>query len=307
VKEQNFKRIEMKNFRLPLLLPFSAILLFAGACGEKSIEKSERNSEMSIDSAKSTIVNVSGELFSIPSPVQTALLIKESDAEFRPELLVEPDDYKSFETNAQKAMNLGLFGTDMAYSSLYENGQKSLGYFRAVDYLAKDLGVISAISPSLIKRLGANTDKPDSLVYLVSRFYEEGDAYLKENERYDIAGLILLGGWIESSYLTAGSAMSGNEAARLRLAQQKESSSTLMNVLKKTTDKNFQSNDLFQVLDSINQAYDLVSYTYVFEKPETRAEEKLTLIKSKTEYTASDSIFNSLTTLFESARKKITE
>jgi len=297
----------MKKFPLPILTLFLSILLLASSCGEKSIEKSENSNELSIDSAKSTIVNVSGELFSIPSPVQTAMLIKESDAEYRPEILIEANDYKSFETNAQKAMNLGVYGTEMAYSSLYENGQKALSYFRAVDYLAKDLGVMSAISPSLIRRLGNNTDKPDSLVFLVSRFYEEGNAYLKENKRYDIAALILTGGWVESSYLTALSAKSGNQAARDRLAQQKESSNTLLKAVKRTTDANFKKGELFQVLDSIDQVYAQVEKTYTFQKPETIADQRVTQIKSKTNYTASDSLFSALTSLLESARKKITE
>ncbi len=297
----------MKNFRFPLIVLISGILLFAASCGEKSIEKSEQEKAMSLDSAKSNLVNVSGELFSIPSPIQTAMLIQESGAEYRPELLNDSEGYSEYETNTQKAMNLGVYGTDMAYSSLYQDGQKALSYFKAIDDLAKDLGVISAISPDLVKRLGANADNPDSLVYLIGRFYEEGDAYLKKNERYDIASLVILGGWIESSHLSAQSATEGNLAARDRVAQQKESSSTIVKVLNKTADQNFKKSDLYQVLDSIAEAYANVETSYNFERPETDASKKLTVIKSKTSYQVSDSLLNSIAGLLESARTKITE
>lgn len=297
----------MKNFRFPLIVLISGILLFAASCGEKSIEKSEQEKARSLDSAKSNLVNVSGELFSIPSPIQTAMLIQESGAEYRPELLNDSEGYSEYETNTQKAMNLGVYGTDMAYSSLYQDGQKALSYFKAIDDLAKDLGVISAISPDLVKRLGANADNPDSLVYLIGRFYEEGDAYLKKNERYDIASLVILGGWIESSHLSAQSATEGNLAARDRVAQQKESSSTIVKVLNKTADQNFKKSDLYQVLDSIAEAYANVETSYNFERPETDASKKLTVIKSKTSYQVSDSLLNSIAGLLESARTKITE
>lgn len=297
----------MKRFRVVSNFLLSGILLFTISCGEKSIEKSAKEKELALDSAKSDIVNVSGELFSIPSPIQTAMLIKESKADYRPELLNDAGNYSDYETNARKAMNLGVYGTDMAYSSLYENGQKALSYFKAIDNLSKDLGVRSAISPELVKRLGANADNADSLVYLTARFYEEGDAYLKKNERYDIAGLIIMGGWIESSHLTAQLAIDGNQDAKNRVAQQKESSSTLMKVLGKTTDSNFQKSGLFQVLDSIDQAYTNVQFTYAFENPETDPSKKVTAIKSKTNYLISDSLLNSIATLLASARTKISE
>lgn len=297
----------MINARFSLVVLFSAIILSLLSCGEKSIEKSKEQDAATVDSSKSTIVDVSGELFSIPSPIQTALLIKNSKAEYRPEWLADADNYNEYETNTQKAMNLGVFGTDMAYASLYENGQKALTYFKALDNLAKDLGGGSAISPDLIERLGANAENSDSLVYLTGRFYEEGDAYLKKNERYDIAGLIILGGWVESSHLTAQSALEGNREAQNRLAQQKKSSSTLMQVLEKTTDSNFKKSDLYQVLDSIAMAYTGVQVSYSYEKPQTDPVKKLTVLKSRTDYQVSDSLLQSIAALLASARTKISE
>jgi hypothetical protein len=296
----------MKNFRVVPLVLFSGILLFAISCGEKSLEKSEGTKAMSLDSVKSNIVNVSGELFSIPSPIQTAILIKESEADYKPELLNDAKSYSDFETNAQKAMNLGVYGTDMAYSSLYQDGQKALSYFKALDNLAEDLGIGSAISPELMKRLGANADNPDSLVYLIGRFYEESNAYLKRNERTDIASLVILGGWIESSHLTAQSALDGNKDARDRVAQQKQSSSTIVKALGKTTDDNFKKSELYQVLDSIEKAYANVQSSYAFENSATDPSKKVTVIKSKTDYQISDSLLGSIAILLESARTKIT-
>lgn len=305
--EDSSKTIEMINSRFSLVVFFSAILLFLLSCGEKSIEKSKELEAISVDSSKSTIVDVSGELFSIPSPIQTALLIKNSKAEYRPEWLADADNHGEYETNTQKAMNLGVFGTDMAYSSLYENGQKALAYFKAIDNLAKDLGISSAISPELIERLGANAENADSLVFLTGRFYEEGDAYLKKNERYDIASLIILGGWVESSHLTAQSALEGNQQAQNRLAQQKKSSSTLVKVLEKTTDSKFKKGELYQVMDSIAVAYAGVQVSYSFEKPETDPSKKLTVLKSQTDYQVSDSLLQSIAALLASARTKISE
>ncbi|MCH2214077.1 MAG: hypothetical protein MK086_02790 [Flavobacteriales bacterium] len=289
------------------LLWYASSIIFLASCGEKSIERGEVNAVIEIDSAKANIVNISGELFSIPSPIQTSLLIQNSKAAYRPDLLSNVEGYKQHQTNSAKALNLGVFGTDMAYSSIYEDGQKALEYFKAVNYLANDLGISGSISPALIKRLGANADNPDSLLTLTGRFYEEGDAYLKKNERYDIASFIILGGWIESSLLTSKSALDRNEVAKIRLAEQQASSATINEILDKTTGDEFQSSDLATVLDSIADAFAQVESSYAYTAPIINPDTKTTRLTSRTEHSMSDSLLTSIHQLLVSAKAKISE
>jgi hypothetical protein len=297
----------MTKTKFPTAFSLLFGLFILTACGEKSIEKSEEKVSEPLDSSKASIVNVSGELFSIPSPIQTAVLIRNSNAEYRADALSSVDHYKEYASNAKKALNLGVFGADLAYSSIYEDGTNSLTYFKALDHLATDLNVSGSISPELVERLGANADNPDSLLALTGKFYAEGDAYLKENKRYEIATLVLLGGWIESSYLTSLSALEGNEDARQRLAEQKMGSSTLQEIAQKTTTEQFQSSEIYMTLDSISRAYEEVQVSYTYKPPSTNAETKTTQLKSQTEFEMSDSTLKDISDLLASARTKISE
>lgn len=293
------------------VIPFAVYVLLGffalSACGEKSIEKSDEKVSTPVDSSKSSIVNLSGELFSIPSPIQTALLIRNTNAEYLPDAMSSIEYFKEYPSNSKKALNLGVYGADLAYSSIYEDGTKSLGYFKALDYLATDLNVTGSISPQLIERLGANADNPDSLLALTGQFYAEGNAYLKENDRYEIATLVLIGGWIEATYLTALTAMDGNEAARQRLSEQKMASNTLKGIAEMTTDDQFKSSEVYALLGNISEAFSGVSSSYTYVEPVTEEERKTTQLKSKTEYTMSDSTLQGITELLASARTKISE
>lgn len=298
------KYVSMKRYSI--LFTVVVIVMLFGSCDEKTIERSSDNQVETLDSNKANILNVSGKLFSIPSPIQTALLIKNSDDTYRQEELADPSNYGNLSTGSYQAMNLGVYGTDMAYSSLYEDGQAALRYFKAIENLANALDVTAAIDAKLLRRLGNNVGNPDSLLFLTGRFYESADAYLKENERYDVASMVLLGGWIESSYLTAGAAISGNEAAKIRLAEQKGSITTLKEVIESTVQKNFKETEIYGIIDSIGTVYEGIDYSYQYIEPTTLSEEKRTVIKSRSEYALDESELNELYRLLTSARMQIT-
>jgi hypothetical protein len=271
------------------------LILFASlSCDEKSVEQATDEQKVEIDSTRAAIVNVSGKLFSIPSPVQTALLVRNSEGQYFNDSLNSPRNYSDYSTNDLKAINLGIYGTEMAYASLYGDGQRSLQYFKAIENLSGELGIKAALNPELVKRLGANANNPDSLLILSGRFYEEVDNYLKANERFDIAALVLLGGWIEANYLTSLSALKGNEAAKQRIAQQQRAAKTLQEVLNTTVGPPFTEGSVMTALDSLSQDFSGIAYSYTFVEPTTDTTRKQTTIRSKSSFDITDDELRSI-------------
>ncbi len=282
-----------------------AIALLTASCDEESVGKSELNTAGAIDSTRTSLLNVSGKLFSIPSPIQTALLIKKSGSAYYRKSLSETRDVSSLVSNNEKALCLGMYGTDMAYASLFEDGQQSLSYYKALQTLTDELEIQGAFDADLLKRLGKNVANADSLLYISGSFYQDADAYLKGNDRYDIAALVLTGGWVEASYLTAMAAANGNDAARDRLAVQKESIATLCDVLGMTANDAFKNGKVMAELDSINTLFKDVNYSYTYEKPVVNVEAKLTKITSKCSYTFEDELFTELKTRIDRVRAEL--
>ncbi len=292
-----------KGLSLSVYLAIAALII--SSCGERSAQKGDSVKDVKIDSTKSSIVNVSGKLFSIPSPIQTALLIKESDAPYNKDVLSNPKNADKYTAKFDRALNLGIYGADMAYTSFYEDPQESIKYFRALDLLSENLEIKGAVDAGIIKRLSSNLENPDSLLILSGKFYEAADIYLKENERADVAALILTGTWIESTMLTARAAKGDNKNAFARLAQQKKSINTICDVLASLNSDGMIPQNFIGQLDSLKSSFANVSREYEYNEPVTYADTKTTRITSTSTYEMSDSVFTDISDRLTRMRNEI--
>jgi hypothetical protein len=279
----------MTKFHPKLILFFAAAIgAFFVGCNEQSVTQKNEVNEVEIDSSKTTIVNVSGKIFSIPSPILTAILIKENGTIYTKDSLHNTNLVDTYIQKHQMALNLGVYGTDMAYASLYDDGQTSLQYFNAIDKLSEKLNIKGALDVDLLKRIGANASNADSLVVLSGAFYRDANYYLKENDRYDIAALVLAGGWIESTFLSVVALQDSSKAARKNLSEQKNTVKTLCEIISEHCEDIVTESDFFTQLKVLNEQYAVVENSYTYEQPETDIETKTTTIKSRSTYTLTD-------------------
>ncbi|NND94769.1 MAG: hypothetical protein HKN45_07860 [Flavobacteriales bacterium] len=290
-------------FRLLAGCALLIAILFFSSCQEvdkKKVESSPDINKYQVDGNKEKLISLDGELVSIPSPLQSAIFIKENGSGFKQQLLLDAKDLDPYQTNSQKAIALGVYGAELGYVSLYEENDLAIGYMNTARKLADDVGISNAFDERLIERFSENMGKPDSLVVLVSDIYEAADSYLKTNERNDMAALILFGGWIESLYITGREAETGSEEVKQRLAEQKSGYERMYRLLQKEAD-NAAVKAMMPLLDELKAAFDKVSSKYVYQRPELRYVEQLTILKSKVENDMNDEsmveIINAITAL----------
>ncbi len=286
-------------------------MLFITSCGggkKKDGEGDDIKDEMSkTDSSKdSRVMNVGGKLFSIPSPIQTAYLIERSGASFNEELLNDPSRAPKYATKFEKAVNLGIYGADMGYVTIYDNTQNAFNYLNAVQSLARDIGLGSAFDKDLIKRFKKNLGKKDSMLTLVSDAYRAADNYLKKNDRTDVAGLVLAGGWIEALYFATDVAKKGHKKVKERVAMQRTSLNNLIRLLSRKRG-NEKINDLVEDLEDLYQVFENVKISYEHQEPETKPKEKMTILKSKTTVEISDAQVDSIHKQINDIRNQIIE
>jgi hypothetical protein len=236
---------------------------------------------------KEDLINVDGDLVSIPSPIQSAIFIRENSTGFRQELLLDAKNLDPYQTNSQKAIALGLYGAELGYVSLYEEDDRAIGYLNTARKLADDIGISNAFDERLVQRFTQSIGEPDSMVVLVSDIYEAADSYLKTNERNDIAALVLFGGWIESLYFTGKEAELGDEIIKDRLAEQKSGYERLYRLLQKESD-NVAVENMMPLLDELKSAFDQVTSNYIYKRPEVRLVDQLTILKSEVEHDMND-------------------
>src|SRR5690606_31295942 len=126
-------------------------------------------------------------------PFQTAELIKGTGAPYNAGMLNSPNNTANYSTKFNKALNLGIYGADLGYATMYDNTTDAMSYLSSVEQLSKELDMGGAFSEDIIDRFSENMGNKDSMLVIVSDAYRNGDEYLKNNDRSQEAGLILAG------------------------------------------------------------------------------------------------------------------
>ena len=188
----------MRTHRLLLSLPFVALLC---ACGGDQPQDTLNTGEGG-DSTQQTRVRKTRNIFhNIPSPMETAGLLKKAGAEYDKDILNDPNNRTNYTSASKQALNLGIYGADLSYASVYNNTQESMLFTAAAQSLAKQLDVANAFGQETVDRMEANRNDRDSLLSIISQTYWSVDGYLKENGRDNVSALMIAGGWVEGLYI----------------------------------------------------------------------------------------------------------
>lgn len=282
--------------KLNVCYVFLALWFLAG-CGSPAESEETSTDDITqydpVEAAKRDVVRIDKAVFGIPSPIESAIFIKEQGSGFRDDLMLDPQRLEYFQTNSEKALALGMYGAQLGYICLFEENDRALEHLNATRKLADDIGIKGAFSENLIQRFSENIGIEDSLLVLVSDIYRSGDAYLKTNERNDIAALVIAGGWLESLYLSGEEYVNGSEGMSDRIAEQKEGLTNLITLLKQYPDNN-KAAALMEELNELKVVFDEVSIEYVFNRPEVDKAQQMTILTGDNKHNISDETLESI-------------
>jgi hypothetical protein len=291
------------------IISFFSASVFLTSCvdGHDNVNLDNNDDNEEVDRSKSTLLTINGEIFSIPSPIQTALLIKEVGANYDKEILNDPSNVSAYSTKFQKAINLGVLGADLGYVTIYDQTQDAISYFKSVRDIANDLGIIGAFDSSLMERFERNMGKQDSILILVSDAYRASDSYLKEIDRNDVGVFVLAGGFIESLYFATHAAKQSNNTEVIkRIGEQKTSLENLIRLLSPYYGKEEVKAFADELID-LAGLFDNIEYIYIYEKPTVDAANKTTTINSRSEIKISSENLSSITKKVNEIRNQLTK
>jgi hypothetical protein len=217
---------------------------------------------------------------SIPSPVETTKLLQSSGAKYNAQYLNPIENVSKYSSVTYKALNLGIYGTDLSFTSVYSKTQESMLYLRCTNTLANSLGISGAFDETTTARIEANLENKDSLLKIISDSYWNSDAYLNANGQQGVSALIVAGGWIEGLYIATQIAnTTKNETISASIIEQKSSLNNLVELLD-TYKKNNEG-----ITTTFNQLLDLKkSYETENSNPAEQLKEistKISIIRNK--------------------------
>ncbi len=253
------KKNNIQGYGLMILL----IPLLFGCASDSSNDEENNVDSLSEVMAVDTIDPNAFTLYTLPSPLQIATAIKIFNMGYYEELLNPTNQSTAnFSTNYLKALNIGIFGVDMGYTTLYHKDQTAIYYMSIIQKLAKELDIMSGFDISTARDFKKNIDNQDSLTHIILSAFAKSHKYLQENDREDAGLLIITGSFLEGMYLIIGLS-EGEYDTKIKhiVAMQKEYLANIIELLSRYSE-NSEISNLVKQLGEIRDIYNDISIDY---------------------------------------------
>ena len=251
---------------LAVSLAFGAVLMGCGGNQETHTD-SDASAEDSLlrDSIKTQVQEF---VHIFPSHLKVARLFKNAGLKYESNLILPAGNSSKLVSSQDKALGLGFYGVDMAYTAINNQTQASINYLKVSKELSQQLGLESVYeSNRYLQKFESNLNNLDSLESIIRDLFAETDAFLKDNDKLDVTLMTFAGGWTESVYIAASYAKSTKNQAIIEvIGDQLVSLEPLIKLLG-DNQKNFDSKKLIQQLEDVRT----VLQTGIV-KPETETE-----------------------------------
>ncbi|MBO4602505.1 MAG: hypothetical protein J5651_05035 [Salinivirgaceae bacterium] len=285
-----------KTIKSVFLMAVLAVVV--GACqnnrSKQTLSSVESSLAVSVDTVSQTI-KFGNTLFSLPSPYQLTMMVKNADVKFNESLMNPVGNNSKYTSQFQKCVNLGVYGADLAYLNIYEQMPLVMNVFSVAKVLANDLDLLATFNSELVSRVEKNIDNNDSLLYIMTNTYRDIDIYLKESHRQKEGALILAGGWVEAMYILTQLAVdTKNQELIQHVGESKQPLDNLVKILTPYYSGNQEIKELLDSLMDLTNDFEGVEQSYTYKVPEIDAENKVTVIKSVSKVVVKDADLQSI-------------
>ena len=297
--------------RILLVIVLAGILASCGS-GKRPDEQAFNDSLDSTKNQGATIDEavISSILQQIPSPLEISVLLKESGTKYNSTILNTTENLPKYNNNYKKALNLGIYGTDLGYTNIYEQNQDGLKYLESIKSLADGLNIGQFFDIETIGRLATNSKNLDSLLLITTQNFNSINSYLQTQGRANLSVLLLTGGWVEAMHITCqvASINPQNKELQEKVGEQKIILENIMLLLSfyKDTDENMAF--LLKDMEELKTAYDKINIIYTYKESTMEVVNGVAEIKdnSTTSIQITEQDISTIKTITNSIRTKIT-
>ena len=291
------KKYGISSGILVVVLLFASLLIGCKSGGNKAPKKEETIEVPKDKSALIEDVQQAEKIFkALPSPLESAMLIKSAGARFDNALLNPVGNVNNYVTNKSMALNLGIYTCDLSFASLYEQTQLIIDYMNAAKKMADGLGILKAIDQSTIDELEENINNIDVIMKIVSETFMNSNSYLEDNGQPAIAAMVLMGGWFEGLYISTQlvdmNDFNGNKLVG-RIIDQKLSIDILLSLLE-SSKGNPAVDELIIQVKKLKVVFDKIKLTTSRVRPEFDKASNTTVLKSEVKTDMTPAVFKEL-------------
>lgn len=244
----------MKKRVTVLLLPVLLLCFFGiTSCGSKANKEQKKIMMEQKDTIESEIQS---NIYPLPTSAEVIKMLSDYDVGYIFGITNSVENAKKYFTSSARAINMGVYGADLSYTTLYNIQQEVINYLDAIRSLATELNMSKIYDETLYDKIKENFDNRDELVKILKGAFNDTYSYLAKNDQQTLALLVVGGAWVEGMYLTTHVSESAYNIAGIskNLIEQKKSFEFFLE-LAKPYESDPAIADFVKKLDPIRKVY----------------------------------------------------
>ena len=234
-------------------------VVFISLTGVTSCKSGNEKAQKKVELKKiATIENeIESNVYPLPSSAEVIKMLQDLEVGYIYGISNPVENTKKYLISTARAINMGVFGADLSYATLYNMQQEVINYLDAIHSLAADLNMAQIYDKTLYDKIRQNFDYKDKLVEVLTAAFDATYAYLSDNEQQPLALLVVGGAWVEGMYLTTHVSEAAYQVAGIakNLLDQKGSFELYLEITKPYEDNPIIS-DFIAKLDPIKKVYE---------------------------------------------------
>lgn len=239
------------SFYLKFFILFFVVFVSCTSSGKEDLESAE-----GADSGGSAIaLDFDKILELIPTKNLIVNTVTTANSQYNPELLNNPDIANRYNTEQSQALNLGVYGSDLNVTSVYEQAQESIIFLKCVNLLSKNLGIANAFDDKMAERMDVNKENRDSSLEIISQSFKTANHFLKENGRENTSTLIVVGAWVEGIYIAC---KVGKETSNQEIVKEILSQKASLQMIVQSLESSKLSDNLNYLVDDLKSVLKLI-------------------------------------------------
>lgn len=245
----------MKKIFAGFILPLLIISFCLSSCKDRAASKQKKAAE------EETVKKIPGEIesnvYPLPTSAEVIRMLTELEVGYIIGISNPVENTKKYIISSKKAINLGVFGADLSYATLYNQQQAVIDYLNAINTLANELNMSKIYDAELYNKIKQNFDNRDELVNILTKAFNDTYSVLSDNDQQPSALLVVGGAWVEGMYLTTHVSEAAYQVAGISkvLLEQKNSFDLFIEITKPYL-SDPSVGDFVKELDPIKKVYE---------------------------------------------------
>jgi hypothetical protein len=244
----------MKKIFAGFILPLLIISFSLSSCKDRSAAKQQKAAEQ--EAIEMIPGQIESNVYPLPTSAEVIRMLTDLEVGYIIGISNPVENTKKYLISTTRAINLGVFGADLSYATLYNQQQQVINYLDAIRSLANELSMSKIYNEDMYTKIKQNFDSKDELVKILTSSFNDTYAYLSENDQQPLALLVVGGAWVEGMYLTTHVSEAAYQVAGISkvLLEQKNSFELFLDITKPyMTDPSVS--DFVKKLDPVKQVY----------------------------------------------------